>query len=615
MSLFVSSREYFLNIKALKDKESTTIEAANFKSVLFHKEKQLRLALKESSEKLFDDCWFVFLDDLIPLLLEDDTKVAGYDMIKKLATKLDPDILLGEIMDKLICFEWPNDMNLDEYTKAVTLFMAYVELFGNSLEQLTRPKEWMLYFPFFTNFLKKTMNVVESLLTEKSSLSNRSQTYSDWDQMVFWITSAVLDFAHFIHAVTVSQKVAEFPINSVDIGSESGDTKRRYLGYFIQNLVFEKVVLNFDMQLSVLYFKAEHSKYNTGRADELEENASYKNYACKLVDRCIELSEAYGFTYERMFRLLNCLKQNQDLETLTIEDEIYENEKQMVNQRLYILSYEGIASLMALSLYRKKKCQSDMFDIAKNYIGISMNLLLGSFDAINHIDKGIFVLLVFSDNISANVTMDDIEKKINSPLGCEASFPVSRILQILSAVASMCPNPSIRFFSYHLIQRFLDFGDKEARLFFLLELLDRCPFPSMKTAAIGLLKDQVNQSFNSEEVSVFKTPVIVHTFFPIIFQFKPSWQKKQSEFWDDYGYIAQSLSFYYYLILKDQRHNWTSVWSAENIGSIKENYLKPIQEMIKKASAIPSNQEPPRINQQQLLKDSLDMILNKLAHP
>jgi hypothetical protein len=48
-----------------------------------------------------------------------------------------------------------------------------------------------------------------------------------------------------------------------------------------------------------------------------------------------------------------------------------------------------------------------------------------------------------------------------------------------------------------LIEKFLNFGDDETRVFFLLELLDRCPFPSMKTAAIGLFKDQINQSFNN----------------------------------------------------------------------------------------------------------------------
>ena len=49
--------------------------------------------------------------------------------------------------------------------------------------------------------------------------------------------------------------------------------------------------------------------------------------------------------------------------------------------------------------------------------------------------------------------------------------------------------------AYKLVERFLGFCDDEARVFFIIELLDRCPFPSMQTAAIGLLKDQIGASY------------------------------------------------------------------------------------------------------------------------
>jgi hypothetical protein len=45
--------------------------------------------------------------------------------------------------------------------------------------------------------------------------------------------------------------------------------------------------------------------------------------------------------------------------------------------------------------------------------------------------------------------------------------------------------------SFKLIQRFLDFGDDETKVFFLYELIEACPYPSMNTAAIGLLKTYI----------------------------------------------------------------------------------------------------------------------------
>lgn len=88
--------------------------------------------------------------------------------------------------------------------------------------------------------------------------------------------------------------------------------------------------------------------------------------------------------------------------------------------------------------------------------------------------------------------MEDMEKPIDGP---DSVFPASQIIEVISSVASTNADASHRFLSYKLIEKFLNFGDDETRVFFLTELLDRCPFPCMKTASIGLLKDQIDQAF------------------------------------------------------------------------------------------------------------------------
>lgn len=66
-----------------------------------------------------------------------------------------------------------------------------------------------------------------------------------------------------------------------------------------------------------------------------------------------------------------------------------ENDRQMINARLYPLSYNGIAILLSLSLYSKTICpqislktsmglfdnDTDVYKMAQKYIGIVLNLV------------------------------------------------------------------------------------------------------------------------------------------------------------------------------------------------------------------------------------------------
>lgn len=66
-----------------------------------------------------------------------------------------------------------------------------------------------------------------------------------------------------------------------------------------------------------------------------------------------------------------------------------ENDRQMINARLYPLSYNGIAILLSLSLYGKTICpqislktsmglfdnDTDVYKMAQKYIGIVLNLV------------------------------------------------------------------------------------------------------------------------------------------------------------------------------------------------------------------------------------------------
>ncbi|KAI7882308.1 uncharacterized protein EV154DRAFT_33378 [Mucor mucedo] len=271
--------------------------------------------------------------------------------------------------------------------------------------------------------------------------------------------------------------------------------------------------------------------------------------------------------------------QKKDHHEISKEDQISDDDRQMINSRMYPLSHRGIGAVISFSVYDSRLsskpvgllCETtDALAFAKKYIGTVVQLLSGS-NAMQ-VDKGIFVLLYLSDEIKTTVTMLDLEKQVEGPNG---AFQASQLIEIISSVAATHPDPSLRFFSYKLVEKFLNFGDEETRVFLLRELLETCPFHCMKTAAIGLLKEQINQAF-AKGVSVFTSPLIVKVFFPLVFQC--DWNEEA--FWDDYAHVMQALNLYFYLLIKDRPHNLTTVWSTENIKSMQKNYLNPLTHLL-----------------------------------
>ncbi|KAI9356382.1 hypothetical protein BD770DRAFT_106284 [Pilaira anomala] len=377
------------------------------------------------------------------------------------------------------------------------------------------------------------------------------------------------------------------------------------------------------MQLSKVYFQEFNTKYTVQNPILATERGNFNNQDYKpmfdIVLRCSKLAFDYGFSFDRIYELQNSLNKKNHY-AISLEDRVSDDDRQMINSRMYPLSYNGIATLISLSLYDKVlypivfntssignfPIDLKPFAFAKQYIGILLNLLVRSNEMVCQADKGIFTLLYLSDNIETKVTMEDMEKLIQGPCGNELLFPAARIIEIISSVAASCPDSSIRFLSYKLIEKILYFGNDETRVFFLIELLDRCPFPTMRTAAIGLLKDQIDKSFNQETFSIFVSPLIVTRFFPLIF--KSDWHVET--FWDDYSYIMQAVNFYFYLLIKDEK-NLTTIWNRENINDIKTHYFVSLLNLIQKLEENKENEfQEMQIN---MLKDRVDAIMSKIS--
>lgn len=87
--------------------------------------------------------------------------------------------------------------------------------YSTGLEKMTRARDWMLFLPFLANSIAKTIDIIESVLIEKSIYSSHpSKTGpTDWDQAVVLLTHACLDVAQFIHSKTVAKEFTDFPVS------------------------------------------------------------------------------------------------------------------------------------------------------------------------------------------------------------------------------------------------------------------------------------------------------------------------------------------------------------------------------------------------------------------
>ncbi|CEP18348.1 hypothetical protein [Parasitella parasitica] len=576
------------------------------------------------------DSGYSVLSDLLPLInsSNDDIRASAYVCLQYLSNYLDEDEVALIMMDQLANLDW-NFFDAYPCYQIARLSSVYFELLGKSLERMTRPRDWMLFLPFLANYLVAIIDMIVKILVKDSSFGSSDNQPTLYDKICILISNSCLDLIQFLHSRTVVQDPATFPFDSKDIGKESGDTKRRYLAFFLTNLMLEKVIANFDMQLSETYFKMQNPVYasrikihRSGTSAKVNsENEHYKPMY-EIVHRTMDLANKYGLSFERMHQLQTSIG------TKTVSSE-KDNDLQMINSTLYPLSYNGIAILLSLSLYDKtiypqtsSKSSMGLFDGNPDVYNMAQKCSERTCET----DKAIFTMLYMADHIkNVVVSQRDLDKMIPGPCGNEDSFPVSRIIEIISTAASTCPDSTVRFAAYKLIEKFINYGDENTQLFLFDELLVRCPYPSMKVAAIQLLKDHICRIWEEKKVlhctiilckppdsyqckfsSVFASPIVLTEFVPIILQFKEAWVTNQSEFWNDYSHIMQAIAFYRILYQKDrQKYLMSIIDTADTMYSL---YFEPLSKLLGSIDT----QDSEKSMQIQTIKHQIELVQNNI---
>ncbi|KAI8331193.1 hypothetical protein BC941DRAFT_439240 [Chlamydoabsidia padenii] len=541
-----------------------TLEAIFAKSLAFDSNSQLslvqalQLALCQQDDedyfgKTFMNNYDAPLQNILGRLLQ--TKNAPLEssrQMKRLAFGLLISVIgacrplesLSWVMENLCDLDWSAHPNGQECVDVAITFVSTVECYGISVLENLDPKMVDEYAsPLLTHCIQAS-SYIDNILKMTSPQDQAGDIPSTVAALA--ITDTILDLVSFCYKASSETPALLSTAN------------------FLLVHLFDKFVLNVDLGLSHIYYERFHSAY-TVKGPRGIHTTSSPDYSSKeiidRVDRCVGLATQNGVTFDKLLTI----KQHHGFEKATKESSLNST-----------LSNDGIMSILALSIYERHLNKtttnyhllSMLIEpewIGRYCLGMIMNLVKNPQER-SRIDKALLILLYMADNVDdgkLKVTRDMLDKEFGGLMDdYDQKMTLTRAFQIMTSITSMVDDPKLRFIGHQLIARFIQLGTDDTRLFILTELVDNCPFPTMHTAAIGLLKDQIDHSFHQlqhtppYDRSVFCTKLLLDNFFPIIYENQVSIDDQDhSGFWDKWSYHMQALNLYYYLIMRDQAEN------------------------------------------------------------
>lgn len=119
-------------------------------------------------------------------------------------------------------------------------------------------------------------------------------------------------------------------------------------------------------------------------------------------------------------------------------------------------------------------------------------LFLSDVNELEMADKTLLVLLYLAERNEENtISSDNLESKLSKD-----GTTIVHLYQAITTFASTSPNEYLRFIAFQLLSRLITLCKDDAKIFLLKELLTSCPFETMKSAAIGIVKDNIAQGLN-----------------------------------------------------------------------------------------------------------------------
>ncbi|EJD05479.1 uncharacterized protein FOMMEDRAFT_118567 [Fomitiporia mediterranea MF3/22] len=192
------------------------------------------------------------------------------------------------------------------------------------------------------------------------------------------------------------------------------------------------------------------------------------------------------------------------------------------------------------------------------------------------VDSCLNILLHVLHPPNRNVSMD-IDPDLLAPLS-----------STLGPIASTSPDPVVRHIAFRILGTFISRAPALERMSLLRELLVESPFPSLRVASVGLLKNAVMEALAATSkggVNPFASSALLRTFGYIVLRpdppelfSKPPDRASLVSFLEmqEPRRLVECLGFYYVLLLSDTR-NLTGVREQSHITSVEREFLTPLR--------------------------------------
>ncbi|KAL5514388.1 hypothetical protein ACEPAG_2476 [Sanghuangporus baumii] len=242
-----------------------------------------------------------------------------------------------------------------------------------------------------------------------------------------------------------------------------------------------------------------------------------------------------------------------------------------------LLQERTTGSVVLLSIFLSRAVSSTSMSSANSLLSSVFPVLIAALQSNTSIDATLNILLHILYPSTSNTTTS-IDPDYIPPLS-----------SALASIASTTPDPQIRLIAFRILGALLARAPPLEHMTLLRDLLSETPFPSMRVAAVGLLKDAVLEALRpNARPNPFASPDMLRTFGYIVLRpdppdlfSKPATRASLESFMEtqEPKRLVECLAFYYVLLMRDE-NNVTGVRDPSQIKSVEKDFLSPLRDAL-----------------------------------
>ncbi|KAF9912705.1 hypothetical protein EC991_009441 [Linnemannia zychae] len=511
--------------------------------------------------------------------------------------------------------EWADDLQ-DQRTcaEAMALFEMHTAILLTALKDIKAKK--------FSRFLKdavlaisrpiKAIHRLKEYIAAESSTTVAQRAREDPDLFVAFEEKISIAVQGLVELVVDKWPNDQGFVLKLSPAQENELNNQHYLLVYLILMVLDQWVATENMDAASTYFEYANPKYRrfSSRGPNQPPEAPKENSGATLrhLKSMMDLCTKCHLSIEDLL----CWKPTPVFSTGANEMDDSYDEEALVEDN-YPLSETGITTLttgMIYALINPTKLPTPFtfpLALAQDWVfttagGLASGFLNNEESQLPMADKALLVLLYAIDRTPLNsFKMEGLDYcSMDSALDRMGLF---QIFQVMVNFASTCSSSSHRFYCFQGLDRLVQGCEDDVKMVLLEQLVaPKCPFESMRAAAINLVKATVERAFTAlekaraataenlkkglpavqQKMSPFTSPILLKTFQAHVLRleskaFQHSPLKNEGAWHDKFDTFMHALNFYLFLLMRDSKdENLTEVWSTSNIRGTQSEFLEPL---------------------------------------